>query len=152
MVTYCAELEDFALSALGKDKFFYQAWLKYAKSVSDTEDVFDYMLEKKIGADFASVYITISTYIEEKAKDLRKAELTLRNGITHLASKDELKKELARVEREYANFEKRVHHDHTKKVRKVLIQKVDKIDHKNRRNHLDYKALQKQNERELDRL
>ena len=99
MVTYCAELEDFALYLLGKDKFFYQAWLKYAESVSDTEDVFDYMLEKKIGTDFASVYIKIASYIENKAKDLRKAELTLRNGITHLATKDELKKELARVER-----------------------------------------------------
>ena len=46
MVTYCSELEDCVLKALGKDKFFYQAWIKYAKSVADTEDVFDYMLEK----------------------------------------------------------------------------------------------------------
>lgn len=85
------------LLALGKDKFFYQAWVKYAKSVSDTEDVFDYMLEKKIGADFASCYMAISSYIEQKAKDLRKAELVLRNGIDHLGSQDRLSKELARL-------------------------------------------------------
>ena len=85
MVEYSAELDDCILTALGKDKFFYQAWIKYANSVPDTEDVFDFMLEKQIGADFASVYITITSYIETVVKDVRKAELTLRNGQTHLA-------------------------------------------------------------------
>ena len=70
--------------ALGKDKFFYQAWLKYARSVADIEDILDYMLEKKIGADLSSSYINIADYIENNVKDLRKAELTLRNGLTHL--------------------------------------------------------------------
>ena len=60
-ITYCVDnLNDCVLVALGKDKFFYQAWIKYANSVSDTEDVFDYMLEKKIGVDYASVYKTIA--------------------------------------------------------------------------------------------
>lgn len=46
MVSFSAEQDDNVLRILGKDKFFYQAWLKYAHFVSDTGDVLDFMLEK----------------------------------------------------------------------------------------------------------
>ena len=112
-MTYSAEKEDSVLISLGKDKFFCQAWLKYAKLVSDTEDVFDYMLDKKIGTNFASTFIDIASYVELKAKDLRKAEITLRDGIDHLSALDNSKKELAKLERSYSLFESRVSCDHT---------------------------------------
>ena len=111
MVTFTAEQEDSVLQALGKDKFFFQAWFKYAESVQDTEDVFDYILEKKIGSDFATSYIKIAEYIEMKAKDMRKAEMTLRNGYEYLASRPDLSKELARLELANENFCRRVSKD-----------------------------------------
>ena len=56
-------------------------------------------------------------------KDVRKAELTLRNGQTHLAKSTQLKKELSKLEKEYAKFDKRVQED-AKKVNSVLRKKV----------------------------
>ena len=111
MVTFTAEQDDSVLIALGKDKFFFQAWFKYAESVQDTEDVFDYILEKKIGSDFATCYIKIAEYIEMKAKDMRKAEVILRNGYEYLASRADLSKELARLELANENFCRRVSKD-----------------------------------------
>ena len=114
MVAFCAEQEDVVLTTLGKDKFFIQAWLKYAKSVSDTEDVYDFIVDKGIGTGFASTYITISDYLEHSIKDLSKAESLLRRGkeymMTHESS---LKFELAKLEKAYASFERRVRTDHT---------------------------------------
>ena len=150
MVTYCADLDDCVLAALGKDKFFYQAWIKYANRVADTEDVFDYMLEKQIGADFASVYIQIAGYIESVVKDVRKAELTLRNGQTHLAKSTQLKKELSKLEKEYAKFDKRVQED-AKKVNSVLRKKVQGPVTKSRRRYEEYTKIQSHHEKELDR-
>ena len=54
-------------------------------SVSDCEDVLDYILEKKIGSDFASSYTNIAEYIETKVKDMRKAEETIRTGLNYLS-------------------------------------------------------------------
>ena len=73
--------------------------------------------------DYASVYITISKFIETVAKDLRKADLTLRNGQNHLAKSTELKKELAKLEREYENFDKRVLEE-SKRVQSELSGKI----------------------------
>ena len=101
LVTYAAEQEDSVIKSLGSDKFFCQAWIKYADDVADTEDVFDYMLDKQIGANFASTYIRVADYAENKVKDLRKAERTLRKGLTHLASAEHLGRELSKVERAY---------------------------------------------------
>lgn len=64
MLAFCADQEDVVLTTMGKNIFFMQAWLKYAKSVSDTEDVYDFIVEKGIGTDFAITYITISDYLE----------------------------------------------------------------------------------------
>ena len=71
------------------------------------------MLEKKIGADFASVFEKTSSYFELKLKDLRKADLVLRRGIEHMASQEGLALELKRLRRAYAAFEKRVKSDVT---------------------------------------
>ena len=54
-------------------------------SVSDCEDVLDYILEKKIGSEFASSYTNIAEYIETKVKDMRKAEETIRTGLNYLS-------------------------------------------------------------------
>ena len=54
---------------------------------------------------------------------MRKAELTLRNGQTHLAKSTQLKKELSKLEKEYEKFDKRVQED-AKKVNSVLRKKV----------------------------
>ena len=62
-------------------------------SVSDCEDVLDYILEKKIGCDFASSYTKIAQYIETKVKDMRKAEETIRTGLNHLSQSEKLSKE-----------------------------------------------------------
>ena len=86
------------------------------------------MLEKQIGADFASTYIRVADYAEYKVKDLRKAERTLRNGVTHMAASAEFRKELSKVERAYSSFEKRIYPDHTHKVRQVLRKHVDRRD------------------------
>ena len=88
MICFCAEQSDQILRNLGKDKFFFQAWLKYARSVADTEDVLDYMLDKGIGVDFADLYTAISAYAEDKVKDIRKAETILRKGLNYLSSND----------------------------------------------------------------
>ena len=88
MVCFCAEKSDSVLQSLGKDKFFFQAWLKYARSVADKEDVLDYMLEKHIGADFADLYNTVAVYAEDKMKDLRKADAVLRQGLSYLSSQE----------------------------------------------------------------
>ena len=103
-------------------------WAKYAEHIADTEDVLDYMLEKQIGVDFASTYIRVADYAEYKVKDLRKAERTLRNGVTHLATSTEFKKELSKVDRAYSSFEKRIYSDHTHKVRQVLRKHVERRD------------------------
>ena len=62
-------------------------------SVSDCEDVLDYMLEKKIGCDLASSYTKIASYIETKVKDMRKAEETIRKGLDYLSQSEKLSKE-----------------------------------------------------------
>lgn len=64
-MTYTAELESHELECLSEDKFFVQAWLKYADKVADKEDVLDYIVEKKIGAGFASTYSQIAKYLEQ---------------------------------------------------------------------------------------
>lgn len=87
------------LLSLGKDKFFYQAWFKYAESVSDTGDVLEYMASKGIGADFASSYEKVAAYFENKQKDMGKAEALLRRGLGHLATTEGL--ELKKLQRAY---------------------------------------------------
>ncbi len=120
MVTFSAEQEDHILQALGKDKFFYQAWLKYAQSVEDTEDVFDFIIDKRIGADYSSTYIQIADYVEKKVQDLSKAESLLRKGKDHFIKQDSLLVELKKIEKVYQEFEKRVRNDHTRIVSRMV--------------------------------
>ena len=65
--------------------------------MSDCEDVLDYILEKKIGCNFASSYIKISEYKETKVKDLRKGEETIRTGLNYLSQSEKLSKEYKRL-------------------------------------------------------
>ena len=65
--------------------------------MSDCEDVLDYILEKKIGCNFASSYIKIAEYKETKVKDLRKAEETIRTGLNYLSQSEKLSKEYKRL-------------------------------------------------------
>jgi len=91
MVAFSADQDDQILEVLGKDKFFCQAWLKYAQSVCDTEDVFDFMVSKGIGSDSATCYIEIASYLEHSLKDLSKAEALLRKGLDYLGKHKDLK-------------------------------------------------------------
>ena len=75
--------------------------MKYSRSVADTEDVLDFMLEKCIGTNLASLYLELSKFAENKVKNLRKADSVLRKGLTHLSHDESLKKELAKLERAY---------------------------------------------------
>jgi len=111
--------------------------------------VLDYMLEKQIGLDFASTYIKVADYAENKVKDLRKAERTLRKGVTHLASSEQLDKELAKVERAYLSFEKRVYSEHTSQVCQVLrrhrARREKYVAEKQSRPFEEYTSIQKEN-------
>ena len=156
LITYSAEQEDGVLSSLGKDKFFFQAWIKYAENVSDTEDVLDFMLDKQIGVDFASAYIKVAEYAEHRVRDLRKADAILRRGLSHLGAKEQLGKELARLEADYSKFGRRINSDHTQAVRNVLRRQITYRDHYiengTSRRYDDQRAVKKNNEKVLDRL
>ena len=119
MVTFCAEKDDSIIRALGRDKFFYQAWYKYAESVSDTGDVLEYMAKKGIGADFASSYEKIARYFEINQKDLIKAEALLRQGINHLQSNEAYALELKKLQQICRDFVKRTKEE-AAKVRRVI--------------------------------
>lgn len=123
--------------------------------MADKEDVLDYIVEQKIGANFASTYSHVAKYIEQGQKDLKKAEKTLRMGITYLASKEEFLSELRRLERDYESFERRVSSDHVKLVTKVMRRHFRDKDlyarEGSQRRHEEYKALQKTNKKVLDR-
>ena len=141
MVTFCAEKDDSVLMTLGKDKFFFQAWLKYAESVSDTGDVLEYMAQKGIGADFASSYEKIAKYFETNQKDLIKAEAHLRQGINHLRSDKAFALELKKLQRVQSEFEKRA---------KKEADQVRRVIHDCRRNNRQYQLMQGLKERQLE--
>ena len=107
-MTYSAELDETDLEYLGRDNFVTKAWLKYADKVADKEDVLDFIIEKKIGVIYASTYSTVASYAEKAQKDLKKAEKTLRLGMTYLGARKELEAERRRLEFEYESFERRI--------------------------------------------
>ena len=63
-----------------ENKFYTEVWLKYASKVRHPEDVYDYMLELKIGTKFASTFEQIAKYFEYELLDYKKADKIYRIG------------------------------------------------------------------------
>lgn len=57
------------------------AWFKYAKKVSDIKDVYELMLDHKIGFHKKSSFVKIARFYEERVFDLREADRIYLLGI-----------------------------------------------------------------------
>ena len=150
MVTYTSDMDDLVLETLGKDKFFYQAWMKYAQGVADTEDVYDFIVDKRIGADYASTYIKIAEYVEKKVHDLSKAESLLRKGKDYFIKQESQSMELVKIEKAYEDFGRRVRDNHTQKVTRMVRNITSEKDAiRPRQTYLQIEQTQKETEKLL---
>ena len=73
-------------------KYFTEVWLKYVRMIENSsfyqatkvkrpEDVYDMMLELKVGAGFANTYSKVADYFEFENFNFRKADKIYRQGL-----------------------------------------------------------------------
>ena len=117
-------LEPQLLAFFSTDSLFTHAWFKYASKVRAIKDVFDLMMEHKIGFHKESTFVKIASFYEKHIFDLREADRILRVGAAEL-KKRELFQQLGRLEQEYRVFARRVAQIQTE----VVLPKLDSIRH-----------------------
>ena len=110
---------DETLALFARNKFFTQAWLKYAQHVGDIEDVFEFILVKQIGFSYCSTHKTIADYFE-KLHDYRKADKIYREGLSFLSKNDDFSTESRNLNYHYDKFAKRVSEEFTHGIKPLL--------------------------------
>lgn len=85
----CYSGNDSILKRFGANDFYYKAWLKYAEKTQNCQEVYEFMLEKEIGADHSSLYKHIAKFFEDKEKDLKRADKVFRKGIEYLRGRSD---------------------------------------------------------------